>query len=464
MKRDEIQKMNRATRIALNANSQQTIADAENTLRNLTLQIVIGASVARSATLQSAVLTAINVGKRTFRGGVKLVSGMDFSPLSPLAAPSKTFHEVAREFGATVVAQPLVDLPSILVGHDAELVGGIAVSLRIQVQGWCVAVTPAQDPIELNDESEVPLTGLFGASLALSEIFSASLRLNPEAGHRDIGMCLWKMTPQWRDVTDGPILKYLPSEFAIIGLGHLGQALAWVVRSLPHPDKGKVQITLQDDDVVGEENISTCVLTEPNVIGHRKTRVVSDWLEDCGFRTRLIEQLFETNDQFHRSGPALIFAGVDSADARVRLMDAAGDQVQIIDIGLGARPDNFDEIALHTSPISIQRRNQWSGAGERARTQLQDKLQQENFHEIANANGLDACGAVTFVNTAVGVPFVGMAAATIAWAEAIRRLATGQQAKDISCRLRSLTHSHRPNWLPESNPAVTWSFQVIPAP
>jgi hypothetical protein len=460
---EEIQKMHRATRIALMANHQRSVADAEKFFHTLVVQIVIGAAVAQSATLQSAVLTAINVGKRTFRGGVKLVSARDFETLSPLVRLGRSFHEVARDMGASVVDRPVNDASSILIGRDAEHIESAEVSVRIQVQGWRVAVTPANDPIELNDESDVPLTGLFGASLALSEVFSAHLQLNPEAGRRDIGMCLWSMTSQWREAGDGPKLEYLPTDFGIVGLGHLGQALAWTLGSLPYGQSDSVRVTLQDDDTVGEENLSTCVLTEPSAVGHRKTRIVSAWLEDHGFQTQLVEQRFETGDQFHRRGPALFFAGVDSAEARINLMAAAaslGDSVQIIDIGLGARADNFDEIALHSSPISEHLRAQWGGARTRAAIQLKEDLRSAAIRENANANSLDACGTVTFASTAVGVPFVGMAAASIAWAEALRRLATGRTIKNYSCRLRSLPFSIEPGWNRDEEHPVNWAYEM----
>jgi hypothetical protein len=446
----ELQRLHRASRIIAENTTDRNLGNGEAHLQRLALQVVVGPSVARSAALQAAVLTTINAGKRTYLGGVHLAGPVDFDVLSPLAT-QRRFGDAARELGAILVPRQVAETPTIVVGHDAQAAATVSIALRIEVEDWRVAVGPARDAILLDNSSTLPLTGVFGAALALSELFCTQFSLHPEAARRVVGFSLWEpgAVGGWRAAERGPQVEYWPSDLWVIGLGHLGQAYLWALASLPVPSRSAVRVMLQDDDLVGAENISTCLLTELASVDQSKARVVARWLEDRGFQTSLIERRFEEGDRVHARDPRLILAGVDSPESRLGVAGAANtvtENVQLLDLGLGARPEDFDEIAMHTSPMSSTLLGHWRAARARQAARVAQTSGSELLREVATTSGLDECGTLRLAEMAVGVPYVGAAAGALAIAEVLRRLAGRPAARTASYRLRDLVFTAAPTF------------------
>jgi hypothetical protein len=67
-----------------------------------------------------------------------------------------------------------------------------------------------------------------------------------------------------------------------IGLGHLGQASAWVISWIPYTDPSGIEAVLQDTDDTTPANYSTGVLTPEGSNGVPKTRLTAAALENAG--------------------------------------------------------------------------------------------------------------------------------------------------------------------------------------
>ena len=75
--------MSRTVKMALDSGEASTLEEAETIFYKYQLIIEIGSSVATSPTLQAALLTAVNAGRRAFLGGVSVCGCLDFNLLIP---------------------------------------------------------------------------------------------------------------------------------------------------------------------------------------------------------------------------------------------------------------------------------------------------------------------------------------------------------------------------------------------
>jgi len=290
------------------------------------------------------------------------------------------------------------------------------------------------------------------AGLALSEMFSYLMRLHAEAGRRSIGLSLWTLDARqdWRMAERGPNISYLPSDLAVIGLGHLGQGYLWGLSALPYARPRDLAATLQDDDPVGTENISTGLLVTPSDVGRFKTRVAAEWFERRGFRTRIIERRFRPGDQIAETDPALILAGLDSPDSRADLARALSKSplasAQLIDVGLGPSVADFDDLVLHSLPPTARDIDRWTAAAHRVTDRTARLANSQRFRDIAAANALDACGTVQLAQLAVAVPYVGASVGAIVVAEILRRLAGAPAVRSLSLQLRDPSFASPPTF------------------
>lgn len=443
-----LQQLHRATRIVLELGPERDVARAGDLLRRLRVQVVVGHSVLTSNALQAAVLTAVNAGARTFLGGVQVVGASGMPTLTTLTTRTD-LGSAAEAVGATLVGEARSEIPTILVGHDASAPSGVPLAVRIEVEGWRAAVSPPSEPRKLDARSAIPPAGILGAALALSEVFSARMGLHPEAARRHLSVSLWEpgRTCRWGAAPPDPELLYLPTELAVIGLGHLGQAYVWAIASLPYSRPESVEIVCHDRAMLSEENISTCLLVTPSSIEKPKVRVAAAWLEERGFRTRMIERRFEEGDRFGVNDPRLVLVGVDSPLARGDIAAATiGTRygMQVLDVGLGGSPADFDEMVLHSSPFSPSDVQRWRGANDRLASRTAELAKSRRMDEIASANGLDHCGRIQLAGLAVGVPFVGAAAGALVAGEILRRLAGASPMRTLSLRLRDLELGAQP--------------------
>ena len=107
---------------------------------------------------------------------------------------------------------------------------------------------------------------------------------DPVPGRRDCGVSLWRPDLHWRDhAAAGPDLQYLPANLWLLGLGHLGQAYAWVLGMLPYATPAEVCLGLVDYDRIVKGDTATQLLVSKDDVDRRKSRVVAC----CARRTRL---------------------------------------------------------------------------------------------------------------------------------------------------------------------------------
>lgn len=77
------------------------------------------------------------------------------------------------------------------------------------------------------------LAAICAAALAVHEAFGIfAITPGRDDGYRSIALNLWDLNA---GVTDGPPLQWVPAAWWLVGLGHLGQANAWVLAWLGLP-------------------------------------------------------------------------------------------------------------------------------------------------------------------------------------------------------------------------------------
>lgn len=137
------------------------------------------------------------------------------------------------------------------------------------------------------------------------------------AGRRATGLSLWRPEARWtKPDSDEPVIAFLPSRLWLIGLGNLGQAFSWALAALPYGDRSKVELFLQDFDTLAVSNISTSLLTFPEAVGQKKTRMVAAWLGGRKFKTMIEERRYGAWTKRDSSEAGAAFCGVDNALAR----------------------------------------------------------------------------------------------------------------------------------------------------
>jgi hypothetical protein len=232
----------------------------------------------------------------------------------------------------------------------------------------------------------------------------------------------------------GVRVKILPSELWVLGLGHLGNAFLWATATLPYAQPSGVKLFLNDFDRVERENVETGLIFDEKSIGRYKTRVCSDWLEQLGFQTKLVERRFDSTFRCRADEPRLALCGFDSNPARRDL--ATAQFLRVIESGLGGTANNFDAISTHTLPNLRAPCELWPDLAkeeEEKRIQYQERIACEN--SAYSRLGQDDCGRYELAGKAIAVPFVGATAASLVIAEAIRLLHGGMACTDIKLRL-----------------------------
>lgn len=197
------------------------------------------------------------------------------------------------------------------------------------------------------------------------------------------------------------------------------QAFAWSLAALPYADAAKAQLVLQDFDRIAASNDSTSLLSFIRDIGRRKGRVVADWLEARGFETFIEERRFGEWTRRSADEPGVALCGVDNALARAAL-EYAGFDI-IIEAGLGAGPEAFRSIAMHTFPGTRRAKEIWSRhVGESSKS-----FETMPAYQRLKEAGMESCGLTQLASRTVGVPFVGLIAGCLVISELLRRLHGG---------------------------------------
>ena len=400
-----------------------------------------GADVARSRTLQLAVLTAANIANRCFPGAVKIILEPSLENAGLLLWPS-----IEQTFG-----QALINLlaPDALMSPDnfepdgpVLLFGDVPASpraLRVTFDGWIAKVGPAETVSPLPQREYCSLSGVLAGALAVAELFFSFAEISIEATRRTVGLSLWRPDLDINDPTSlGVQVQFLPGKLWVLGLGHLGNAHLWSLATLPYADPGAVEISLNDFDRIDTDNADTSLLFDAADEGSYKTRVCSRWLEARAFRTRLIERPFDSDFRRRDDEPGLALCGFDSNEVRREL--ATAEFLRVMESGLGGTTHNFDTISFHTLPNPRSVEELWpvpTPTEKLAKAQQLEQMAREN-PAYAQLDDND-CGRAELAGKSVAVPFVGAAAATMVLAEAIRLLHGGPAYTDIKLALSDVT-------------------------
>jgi hypothetical protein len=400
-------------------------------LKQFGLYIVAGPEVAFSRDHQIALLSLVNMGRRTFLGGVHVI-GAPVSPALVSLTKSTTISEAVTELGARNVTRATSNWPVALIG-SADTEGVTVPSWQVTWEGWRGGVVPSKDGRRLQESSSMGITPALAAAACAAEVFMYLSEDHLMAGHRDAGISLWNPTVPWLapDLTE-PKLLYLPTRLWVVGLGNLGQGYLWLLACLPYGDPSNLEIMLQDYDRIAQSNDSTSLLTNSKMFGVMKTRAIGSWLEERGFQVKMVERRFGEWTRRAPDEPGVALFGVDNSLARASLEQAGFGLV--VETGLGAGPQAFRNFSLHTFPSSLEAARLWSADDFRTVTNVLNMP----AYEPSKHPKLDECGLAQLASRTVGVPFVGLTAGAFAIAELLRRLHGGPAIELVSGSVAAL--------------------------
>lgn len=433
---DLAERLNRTVKLAMDTGEAESLEHAYEIFRAYSLCIEVGADLARSATLQAALLTAVNAARRCFLGGVHVVGNTGAELLIPWRE-CRTVREAIGDLKGRLAPYPVSDAPVIVIG-DAKPETSSEFRIRATFDGWCGGVIPLDDDVRLSEADEFTPAGVLAGALAVSEAFQFVRGNNAMAGRRPVGLSLWRPEagPSWLDgKPGGPKLDVLPNRVWLVGLGHLGQAFLWTLGFLPYAIPNDVSLVLQDFDCLAPANDSTSMLTDQSLVGQKKTRAMALWCEERGFRTTIQEREFAGNFRVNENEPSLAVCGVDNEPARAGLEEVGFRRV--IEAGLGTGAEEFLAFQLHGFPASKGARSRW-GTGT-ATQAPPPSIEKQAYIDLALAGG-DHCGLTTLAGKSVGAAFVGAAVSAIMSAELLRTVTDDQHYEIVDSSLRSLEH------------------------
>lgn len=427
--------LNRTLKMILDSGEAASIEEAERIFEGYRLQIHIGNDVASSTTLQAILLTAVNTGRRCFLGGVTVVGNTDASLLIPWRR-CRTLREAISDLQGEVSEVFDKNSPQIFIGDADSKISKNEFAVQATFDGWRGGVVPMEDNVRLKEHQEFTPAGVLAGSLAVSEAFQFVRGRNALAGHRAVGLSLWRPESEisWLEERETePVIKILPSRLWLIGLGHLGQAYLWTLGFLPYSKPGDVSLVLHDFDTLVMANDSTSPLTNKKIVGRKKTRAMADWCEERGFCTSINERPFAPNFKTDGDDPLIALCGVDNESARAALEDVGF--TKIIEAGLGKGTEEYLAFQLHSFPAKKTARQIW---GNSATIPLRQSELEKPAYQALAAEGLDKCGLTLLANRSVGASFVGTFSSSLVIAELLRTTMGEHSYEVIDGTLRSI--------------------------
>ena len=398
------------------------LPDATAFLAGLSVNLVCTDEIRESQVLQAALLTAVNCANRSYLGGVHVAMPSGIKNLLPLHQ-ADTLNELVELYGGRPGASP--------VAPQTLSFGNTGGGIRVVCDGWRGGIVPEGCQLDFKPAAGGVLGGIFAGALAVGRCFLADSTVSVDALDSVVGVSLWRPDMEWSDPSAaGPVIAMLPQKIWLLGLGHLGQAYAWVVSFLPFSDPAAFTLFLQDDDIVIPANQSAGLLCDQTSVGKLKTRLSSQWLEDRGFSTRIIERKFGLPFRIEEGEPRIAMCGFDNPEGR-RILEKVGFDV-VLECGLGGDVHTFDRIITHTFPqFSETAEEIWKAEGRKPEFDL-DAAQ---FGVVAPED----CGAMVdeIMGISISTAFVGACAAALLWAELIRAIHDAPALERYSLRLRS---------------------------
>lgn len=425
--------LHRTVKLLVDSGKCRSPEEAEEYLRALVLQVVVGPDLAQDPAAQAALLTLVNAGRRAFLGGVHVALAVD-CPLDVPWANGRTAADTVAHLGGEVVGALDPERPTLAVARPESVVGTPV--LHVTHAGWAGGIV--EDQADRLTGAAITPAGVAAAAFGISEMFQQALG-DPQAGRRDVGVSLWRPDLTWRDPEGlGPPLKYLPAALWLLGLGHLGQAYAWIVGMLLYANPADCHVSLVDYDRVVEGNDATQLLVHGDQLGRRKTRIVAEALEGLGFNTQLVERAFDDHFQVDltRAESTIALAGFDGRDPRLLLGDAGF--TWVVDGGLGRGPFEYLNVMIHTFPSPEPPAEAFPPERQR-RSTLPAAYKEEIERQVADGYDAEAvkCGMLSIAGVSIGAAFVGAFAASLVVADVLRLLHGGSPFSVVHVDLRS---------------------------
>ena len=427
--------MHRLAKRAMDNGTAASREEAEALLRGYRIALVIGPDEAADRHHQAALLTAVELGRRVFLGGVTVEGNLDVPLIVPVSVGPTLRDAVVAARGG--VGKAPAGAPLISIGGPARQKAG-GFSIRVEFDGWRGGIVPghAEGP-DRGKIGTMALAPMLAAALAINEAFLHLSGESPSAGKRSTGLDLWDLarSADWMSCEGtAPALRYLPSNLWLIGLGHLGQAYLWGLSLLPYASANSLKLVLQDVDVITPSTESTSILSDNTSIGHKKTRVTSAWAEQRGFETAITERLFDESCHRHRDEPSIALCGLDNAVGR-RALDQVGFDF-VVEAGLGRGHQDFRSLLIHTLPGETPASALWKEEGEAG----QAAGDAAAYRKMLADGSLDRCGVTLLAGKAGGPPFVGARAATLVLGEVLRLLHGGGLHRLVDMNLADLAY------------------------
>lgn len=426
-------KLHRLVKHALDSGAAASIADAEALFAGYRLALRISEDAARDRHHQAALLTAVALARRVFLGGVRVAPLPDAPLLTPLPFGT-TLAEAVTVLGGSI-AEPEAGTPVIEIGGTTS-VRRAPFHVRAIFAGWRGGIVPAPFEAAPVPAPVMALAPMLAAALAVNEAFLYVSGHVGVAGRRTVGLSLWNpaSTCDWLgDMGTEPIMSLLPAQLWLIGLGHLGQAFLWALGLLPFARPQDLNLVLQDIDIITPSTESTSILSDATLINIKKTRAMAAWAERRGFSTVVQERLFDASFRCQDGEPAVALCGLDNGVGRQALDQVGFDFV--VEAGLGRGHRDFRAVRLHTMPASRPASQIWRDA------QADDQVEDRPAYQGLLASGaLDRCGVTLLAGKAVGAPFVGATAATLALSEVLRLLHGGTVHELIDLDLKAVEY------------------------
>lgn len=413
----ELDNFHRLAKSFMDEGKASSYEEALGMLRKMRMAIRVGPLVAESPTLQAALLTAVNTGRRCFLGGVDVCGQLDV-PLRLGWPRQETLAEAVVSLQGTRVESLAPDIPWVVIGDDLPQTDSGPFCVRAVCDGWRGGVIPIDALGSMPLSMEFTPAGVLAGALAVSEAFQHLHGGNPYAGRRVLGLSLWEpeRSEAWLERPTGPELRVLPSRAWLIGLGHLGQAYLWTLGLLPYTHREEVEFVLQDVDELSAANDSTSLLTNPGIISMKKTRAMAAWCDAMGFRSRIVERKFSGDFHVSRDEPNIGICGVDNPEARTILEDVGFDAV--LEAGLGSTASDFLGFQMHSFPAPRKAQDIWGIQGK-----SDDAMENQPLpaaYQPKGTDGAERCGLVKLAGRSVGSSFVGAVVSTLVIADLIR--------------------------------------------
>ncbi len=427
--------MHRLAKRAMDNGTAQSREEAEALLRRYRITLAISPHEAVDRHHQAGLLTAVALGRRVFLGGVTVEGLVDTPLLNSLPLGSSLRDAIAALGG--LCDTPSTNSPLIAIGGPARKRAD-RFEIRAVFDGWRGGIVPgyAEGP-DQSGIGTMALSPMLAAALAINEAFLHLSGEMPSAGRRVAGLDLWNLgqSADWLSANDDvPTLRFLPSHLWLLGLGHLGQAYLWGLGLLPYAADAKVDLVLQDDDVITPSTESTSILSDKTMLGVKKTRAMAAWAERRGFATVITERLFDNQFRRRHDEPSIALCGIDNAVGR-RALDQVGFDF-IVEAGLGRGHQDFRSLLVHTLPGEIPASALWKDDAVARQTTTDAAA----YRRMLDEGSLDRCGVTLLAGKAVGAPFVGAVAGTLVLSEVLRLLHGGGLHRLIDINLVELAH------------------------